>query len=81
LCAQVIEIPEDNKIIVFNIGILIGLNVLIPIGGHCIPISIEGERLLWKNAQKNEEKNNTSEAINKIIPSFILEVTFLVCSP
>jgi hypothetical protein len=37
-------------------------------------ISIEGERLLWKNAQKNEEKNNTSEAMNKIIPSFILEV-------
>jgi len=37
-------------------------------GGHCAPISIVGEILLWKNAQKKEKKNKTSETINKIIP-------------
>lgn len=81
LCAQVIEIPEDNKIIVLSIGILIGLNGLIPEGGHCIPISMEGDKLQWKKAQKNDRKNITSDMINKIIPHFILLITFFVCNP
>ena len=81
LCAHVIEIPDESRIIVLSIGILIGLNGLIPTGGHCIPISTEGDKLLWKNAQKNDEKNNTSDVINKIIPHFIPLITFLVWSP
>jgi len=39
-----------------------------PVGGHAQPISGVGDRLLWKNAQKNAKKNNTSEVINRIIP-------------
>lgn len=41
-----IDTPDDSRIIVFNIGILIGLNDLIPIGGHIIPISIDGDNLI-----------------------------------
>lgn len=37
-------------------------------GGQVIPNSTVGDKLLWKNAQKNETKKNTSETINKIIP-------------
>lgn len=81
LWAQVMVIPDDNKIIVLSIGILIGLNEVIPLGGHSIPISIDGDNLLWKNAQKNDTKKNTSDIINKIIPHFILLTTFLVCNP
>jgi len=62
--------PEDNKRIVFNKGILIGLNELIATGGQCCPNSMFGEILLWKNPQKNEIKKNTSDVINKIIPVF-----------
>lgn len=39
-----------------------------PVGGHAHPNSGVGDRLLWKNAQKNAKKNRTSEVINKIIP-------------
>jgi len=53
--------PEDNKRIVFNKGILIGLNELIATGGQCCPNSMFGEILLWKNPQKNEIKKNTSD--------------------
>jgi hypothetical protein len=35
---------------------------------HTEPISILGDKLEAKNAQKNEKKNITSEIINKIIP-------------
>lgn len=76
-----IVIPEHNRIIVFNRGICIGLNVVIPIGGQNIPISIVGDNLLWKNAQKNDTKNNTSEIINRIIPIFNPCTTFMVCFP
>lgn len=55
-CAQVIEIPEVNKIIVFNNGIKNGLNTIIPIGGHFIPNSILCVNLKWKNLQKKEIK-------------------------
>ena len=37
-------------------------------GGHVHPSLGVGARLLWKNAQKNEKKNATSDVINKIIP-------------
>jgi hypothetical protein len=46
-----------------------------------LPISIVGERLLWKKAQKNLIKKNTSEVINKIIPHRKPLVTKLVCNP
>lgn len=45
-----------------------GLNGLIPIGGQVFPISIFGDRLLWKYAQKNLIKNKISDTINKIMP-------------
>lgn len=67
---QVILTPEDRSRIVFKSGILIGLKGMIDFGGHICPSSIVGEILLWKNAQKNETKNNTSEAINNTIPVF-----------
>lgn len=57
-CAQVIEIPEVNKIIVFNNGIINGLKTLIPVGGHFIPNSIICVKLKWKNLQKKEIKKN-----------------------
>jgi len=64
--------PDDRRMIVFRSGMFIGLNGVIPHGGHVAAISIAGEILLWKNAQKNEEKNRTSDAMNRIIP---------ICSP
>ena len=36
------------------------------LGGHTPPINIDGAKLLWKNAQKNEKKNIISDKINKI---------------
>jgi hypothetical protein len=44
-CDQVIAIPEDNKIIVFNNGIPQGSKVIIPIGGQAEPISTDGAKL------------------------------------
>lgn len=67
-CAHVTVTPEANKIAVFNKGTWKGLKGIIPVGGHVAPNSIAGERLLWKKAQKNETKKNTSETINRIIP-------------
>ena len=67
---HVILTPEESRKIVFSNGILIGLKELIENGGHDCPNSIVGEILLWKKAQKKDTKNNTSEAINKIIPVF-----------
>jgi len=67
-CAQVTLTPEDSKTIVFSKGTWNGLNALIPAGGHKLPISAAGARLLWKNAQKKEAKNNTSDTIKSPIP-------------
>jgi len=53
---------------VFNRGIWKGLKATIPAGGQMAPISIAGESLLWKKAQKNEKKKSTSDVMNKIIP-------------
>ena len=54
--------------IVLRRGTSSGLNGLMPSGGQVEPNSIVGAKLLWKNAQKKEKKNNTSLVINKIIP-------------
>jgi hypothetical protein len=53
---------------VFNNGTSNASIGTIPIGGHTPPISIVGPNELWKNAQKNEKKNITSETINNNIP-------------
>lgn len=37
-------------------------------GGHSRPISGEGAKLLWKNVQKKDKKNRTSEVMNRTIP-------------
>jgi myosin-crossreactive antigen len=66
----VIDTPEDRSRIVFSSGILIGLKDMIDRGGHACPNSTVGEILLWKNAQKNEMKKNTSDEINNTIPVF-----------
>jgi len=79
--AQVTEIPEDNKTIVFNKGTEKGLNTKIPSGGQDLPISIAGARLLWKKAQKKERKKKISETINKIIPQRRPNSTMAECSP
>jgi hypothetical protein len=55
---------------VFIRGILIGLKVVIDREGQFWPNSTVGEILLWKNAQKKDTKNNTSDTINRIIPIF-----------
>lgn len=80
-CLQVIEIPEHKRIIVLSIGILIGLNTLIPNGGHFIPSSILGDNLLWRKVQKNEIKKKISDTMNKIIPHFIIKDTIFVWFP
>jgi len=68
--AQVTVAPELNKIAVFNNGTEKGFRGSIPIGGHITPISIAGDKLLWKKAQKKLKKNKTSETINKRNPIF-----------
>jgi hypothetical protein len=81
LWAQVIVIPEDNKIIVFNKGSPHGSTATIPWGGHEQPKPIEGDSTQWKKAQKKLKKNIISETINKIIPSFIPNCTLIVWCP
>lgn len=78
---QEIEIPEEIKIVVFNKGISKGLKGEILQGGQIDPISILGDSLLWKNAQKKEIKKKISEIINKIMPSFNPQITIDVWFP
>lgn len=80
-CAHVIEAPEEIKIMVFNRGTLIGLNLLIETGGQDCPSSTLGLREKAKNLQKKDKKNIISEVINKIIPIFKPFKTSLKCSP
>jgi len=68
--------PEDNKIMVLTKGKLHGSKVHIYFGGHILPISTEADKLQCKKAQKNEKKNITSDAINKIIPNLKPFCTF-----
>lgn len=46
-----------------------------------MPKSMVGASLLWKNAQKNEMKKNTSDTMNKIIPHRNPRLTTEVCIP
>jgi hypothetical protein len=41
-----------------------------PTGGHIDPISIEGHKAEWKNAQKKPKNNIISDAIKKMKPVF-----------
>lgn len=60
--------PDKSNIKVFSNGTPQGLKAFISLGGQTEPISMAGDKLEWKNAQKNARKNITSETINKIIP-------------
>lgn len=60
--------PEARRTAVFSRGTSNGFKGVIPEGGQHPPISGVGERLEWKNAQKNPRKKNTSDVINRIIP-------------
>lgn len=73
--------PEERRMMVFKRGTWNGLKIKIPLGGHILPISSDGERLLWKKAQKNLIKKKISEIINKIIPHRIPVVTKSVWIP
>lgn len=66
--AQVTVTPEDKSTAVLSRGTKNGLIGVIPVGGHETPNSIVGASLLWKKAQKNAKKKQTSEVINNIIP-------------
>jgi len=58
-----------------------GLNVMIDKEGQVCPSSIVGEILLWKNAQKKDAKNNTSDTMNSTIPIFSPFITSEECMP
>lgn len=60
--------PEARRTAVFRSGTLNGLIGVIPTGGQQHPSSGVGARLLWKKAQKNAKKKQTSDRMNKIIP-------------
>lgn len=75
------DTPDESKIIVLRRGTWRGLKIEIPEGGHIIPISLIGERLLWKKAQKKEKKKRTSEVIKRIIPHRIPLITKMECNP
>ena len=72
-CDQVTVAPEANKIAVFNKGIWKGLKGRIPVGGQQFPISIVGDNLLWKKAQKKEKKNRTSDTINNLYYNIVYD--------
>lgn len=79
--AQVTLTPEDNNKTVFKSGILMGLKDIIIKGGHSWPSSMVGEILLWKNAQKKDIKNSTSEIIKRTIPILRPFMTASGCMP
>jgi hypothetical protein len=60
--------PDKSNINVLSKGTPHGLKAWIALGGQTEPISIAGDKLEWKKAQKKARKNITSETINKIIP-------------
>lgn len=79
--AHVTVIPDERRIAVFRSGTWKGLNGMIPVGGHITPISIVGERLLWKYAQKNDTKKKISEVMKRIMPNRMLLLTCMVWCP
>jgi len=68
--------PDVSRIVVFSKGIDIGLNGVMFNGGQLAPISIDGDSLEWKNAQKKDIKNITSEVMNRIMPHCMLFLLF-----
>ena len=80
-CAQVTVAPDKSKINVFNKGTPHGLKGLILTGGHIEPISIAGDKLEWKKAQKKAKKNITSETMKRSIPLRNPHWTVLVWYP
>ena len=48
--------------------------------GQVDSISIVGESVVWKNAQKNDKKYRTSETMNRIIPHRNPFVTIFLCN-
>lgn len=78
---QVTVAPELNKIAVFNNGTENGFKGSIPTGGHITPNSTEGDKLLWKKAQKKLKKNKTSDNINNKNPIFKPVTADLVWNP
>lgn len=79
--AHVTVTPDAKRTAVFSNGIAKGFNGTIPTGGHKHPNSGVGANLLWKNAQKNAKKNNTSDVINRIIPHRSPDITKDVWHP
>lgn len=79
--AHVTVTPDAKSTAVFNNGTLKGFKGFTPEGGQQHPNSGVGASLLWKNAQKNAKKNNTSDVINKIIPHRKPDVTYDVWWP
>jgi hypothetical protein len=77
-CAHVTVAPEARRTAVFKRGTLKALIGVIPVGGQVHPISGVGARALWKNAQKNAKKKQTSDKIKRIIPNRRHERRFLV---
>jgi len=68
--AQVTVAPELNNIVVLSKGTENGSKGVIPLGGQVHPISIAGDRALWKKAQKKEKNSKISETINRMNPIF-----------
>jgi hypothetical protein len=81
LWLQVIVIPDESKIIVFTKGRPHGSRVIIFFGGQADPISTAAFKLQWRNPQKNELKNMTSERIKRIKANLIPFCTFTVWCP
>lgn len=65
----------------FNKGKPQGSKGSIPTGGHTQPTLIAGLKLQWKNAQKKEKKNITSDAIKRSIPNLIPFCTLKLWCP
>jgi len=80
-CDHVIVTPEERSTAVFSSGTRKGFSGVIPVGGQVTPISTVGARLLWKNAQKNAKKKQTSDVMNRIIPYRSPFSTTAVCHP
>lgn len=79
--AHVTVTPDVKRIAVFNNGTWNGLKINTPKGGHMLPNSIVGDRLLWKKAQKKLTKKKISDTINRIIPQRSPNSTGSVCRP
>src|SRR5262245_64559818 len=67
-CAQVTVQPEVSRISVLSKGSENGSKVMMPSGGHTLPIASLGNSEASKKAQKKAAKNITSEAMNSDMP-------------